>query len=443
MKGTINMSVSEMFSSFLGNLAISNTDTISMRYGELTSALNKQFRDTESKTANTLQVGSFGRKTGIDGISDLDMLYIIPKAKWDIYKDNKQLKLLQDAKAAILKRYPSSNVRVDRLVVTVTYTNFHVEVQPVFEQDDQSYKYPDTNDGGTWKITKPREEMNAVASMDADKNSNLRNLCKMARAWKNKHGVGMGGLLVDTLAYNFLKSTDEYDTKSFFYYDRLSRDFFKYLSELPEQDYYAAPGSGQRVGVKKKFQPKAKKAYKRCLEAIDAEKKKGANTKWKTIYGRPFPAATTDLEEAFATNASHSWDNTEQFIEDQYPIDIRKALTIDCEVRQQGFQKHLLRFMLAKRMLLLPNKKLHFWIKKITVEPPYEIYWKVLNRGEVAQRRNCVRGQIHPDKGNEERSESTNFKGDHVVECYAVKDSVVVAKDRIRVPISSTERSYA
>ncbi len=116
------MSVSEMFSSFLGNLTISNTDTISMRYGELTSALNKQFRDTESKTANTLQVGSFGRKTGIDGISDLDMLYIMPKAKWDTYKDNKQLRLLQDTKAAILKRYPTTNVRVDRLVVTVTYT---------------------------------------------------------------------------------------------------------------------------------------------------------------------------------------------------------------------------------------------------------------------------------------------------------------------------------
>ena len=61
------MSVSNMFSEFIANLAISNAGTISSRYGELTSALNKQFRDTESKTANTLQVGSFGRKTGIDG----------------------------------------------------------------------------------------------------------------------------------------------------------------------------------------------------------------------------------------------------------------------------------------------------------------------------------------------------------------------------------------
>jgi len=69
------VSVAEMFAEFIDNLVIANTETISARYGELTAALNKAFRDTESKTANTLQVGSFGRATGINGISDLDMLY--------------------------------------------------------------------------------------------------------------------------------------------------------------------------------------------------------------------------------------------------------------------------------------------------------------------------------------------------------------------------------
>ncbi|MDT8397454.1 MAG: nucleotidyltransferase, partial [Pseudomonadales bacterium] len=297
------MSVSEIFSEFIANLAISNAETISARYGELTAALNKQFRETESKTANTLQVGSFGRKTGIEGISDLDMLYIMPRTKWVDYKDGKQLKLLQDTRDAILKRYPTTKLRVDRLVVTVTYTNFHVEVQPVFEQDDKSYLYPDTKNGGSWKTTKPREEMTAVADMDVAKNSNLRRLCKMARAWKNKHGVAMGGLLVDTLAYNFLQSTAEYDTKSYLYYDFLSRDFFEYLSELPEQSEHAAPGSRQRVKVKKKFQRKAKKAYRLCLEAIEAEGQANVNDKWKRIYGRPFPAAKESRAQAFSESA--------------------------------------------------------------------------------------------------------------------------------------------
>ncbi len=265
-------------------------ESISSRYGEITAALNKEFRNTDSKIANTLQVGSFGRKTGINGISDLDILYFMPKGKWDTYKDSKQLNLLQDVKSAILKRYPKTEVRVDRLVVTITYTDFHIEVQPVFEQDDGSFKYPDTKDGGNWKITKPREEMEAVSKLDADKNSNLKRLCKMARAWKNKHGVEMGGLLIDTLAYNFLSSTDNYDTKSFNSYGELNRDFFQFLSEQPEQDYYRAPGSNQNVKVKKQFQKKAKKAYDLCVKAIEAKDEAGVNDKWKKVFGRPFPS---------------------------------------------------------------------------------------------------------------------------------------------------------
>jgi hypothetical protein len=436
------MSVADMFRDFLGNLAIQNGETISGRYGELTAALNKQFRDTESKTANTLQVGSFGRKTGINGISDLDMLYFMPKGKWDTYKDGNQLQLLQDTKEAIKARYPTTRVKVDRLVVTATYTNFHVEVQPVFEQEDGSYKYPDTRNGGSWKTTKPREEMAEMSAMDETKNFNLKRLCKMARSWRNTHGMEMGGLLIDTLAYNFLSSTTEYDQKSFLYYDWLSRDFFKFLSELTDQDYYAAPGSRQRVKVRRKFQKKSKKAYQLCLEAIANDGQKGVNNKWRRVYGRTFPTAKEDLVETTTEKSASFWRNTEEFIDDKYPIDVRYTLRLNCEVKQSGYRMHLLREMLANKMPLFASKSLEFWVEKITVPQPYEIRWKVLNRGEVAQRRDCIRGQILPDGGRMRKTETTNFKGDHVVECYAIKDGVVVAKDRIHVPIK-TENDQA
>ncbi|OFM28046.1 nucleotidyltransferase [Neisseria sp. HMSC068C04] len=432
------MSISQMFEEFIDNLAISNKQTISDRYAELTKTLNKQFRNTDSETANTLQVGSFGRKTGINGISDLDMLYIMPKSTWDTYK-NAQYKLLSDTKEAILNRYSRTAVSVDRLVVTVTFSNFYIEVQPVFEQEDGSFKYPDTKDGGSWKITKPREEIDEISSADKDKNQNLRRLCKMARAWKNKHGVAMGGLLIDTLVYNFLKSTDYYDDKSFSYYDLLSRDFFQYLSKLPEQTEYAVLGSKQRVKVKKKFQQEAKKA----LKVIDAENQSSVNDKWKKIYGRPFPAKKTEMAmESLSASYSQNWQNTEEFIEDKFPIDIREYLKIDCEVKQNGFRKFFLREILKRRIPLKSRKDLLFEIKEISVHKPYEIYWKVLNRGEEAKKRNCIRGQIVPDRGYECKKEATDFYGDHIVECYCIKNGVVVAKDRIHVPIVTDGSDY-
>jgi len=425
------MTTIEMFTDFLANLKIDNAASITSKYEEITSALNKKFRDTESKTANSLQVGSYGRWTGIKGISDLDMLYIMPASKWNDYKDGKQSKLLDDTKDAISARYPRTTVKKDRLVVQVNYNGFMVEVQPVFEQDDGSFKYPDTYNSGSWKITKPREEIKAMKEFVDQKNKNLRKLCKMARAWKNKSGVGMGGLLIDTLAYNFLKSSSDYDNRSTAYYDRMCRDFFKYLSEEPTKDYYLALGSNQRVNVRVNFQRKAKTAYEDSLKAIEAGESSSANKKWKKIFGRPFPAA--EIQES--KSSAYNYRNTEQFIEDPYTVDIRYNLTLECEVSQNGFREALLRTMLASKLKLQAKKKLKFYVADINVPGDFILKWKVLNQGTEAERRDCIRGDIVVDKGFRNKEEKTDFNGEHIVECYAIQNGVIVAKDRIDVPI--------
>lgn len=432
------MSTSETFKEFLSNIKISDdkANIISYRYGRITKALNEKFRDTESKTANSLQVGSYGRYTGIKGISDLDMLYIMPASKWGDYnKAGGQTKLLQDTKDAISKTYSSSVIKVDRCVVTVNFTDSHIDVQPVFEIEDQDYKYPDTYGDGCWKITKPRKEMDAMVEFGANKNRNLRGLCKMSRSWKNKHGVYMAGLLIDTLAYNFLKSTTYYDEKSFAYYDEMCRDFFKYLYDQPkDQAEFGALGSKQRVKVRKSFKRKAKKAYDLAEEAIAATSDKTKHNKWRDIFGNDFPKYESEEKEARLINSSYR--NTEEFIESYYTVDIRYDLKIDCEVKQNGYRDGLLREFLLKKIKLIPNKSLRFYIEKIDVPIPYSVKWKVTNRGEQAIKRDSVRGQIIDDLGSFERKESTNFKGSHFVECYIIKDNVVVAKDSIDVPIS-------
>ena len=425
------MTTSEMFSQFAENLKIDNEEQISDRYAEITRALNRFYRESESKTANTLQVGSYGRCTAIRGISDLDMIYMMPPSEWVRFKDGRQSALLQEVKTAIRKRYSRTDMRGDGQVVVVSFDNQDVEVVPAFEQEDGSFKFPDTNAGGSWPVTIPRAEIRAISEMNDKKNRNLRRLCKMVRAWKNRHGVVMGGLLIDTLAYNFLESTTDFDYTSYDGYGVMVRDFFAYVSDLDKQEFFLAPGSNQRVWVKKQFHSKAKKAYTWCVAAIEAGESTGANKKWKKIFGRPFPAATIKLAETSAK----TWHDTEEFIEDKYPVDIRYGLDIDCEVRQKGFLENTLRIMLARHLPLLPEKTLMFKVTDCKVPQPYHLEWKVVNRGEEAERRDMVRGQIKRDEGRGERKETTNFRGEHEVECYAIRNGVVVARAHIDVPI--------
>ena len=114
----------------------------------------------------------------------------------------------------------------------------------------------------------------------------------MIRAWKEEHNVPMGGLLIDTFAYNFIKDW-EYRDKSLTNYDWMTRDFFKYLSEVDDsQLYWRAVGSGQYIWRRGPFAQKALKAYNNALEALEYEEKDmqfSANNKWREIYGNRFP----------------------------------------------------------------------------------------------------------------------------------------------------------
>ncbi len=149
-------------------------------------------------------------------------------------------------------------------------------------------------------------------------------------------------------------------------------------------------------------------------------------------FGNGFPAPAT-LEKAAHV---HVFRQTEEFIEDRFPVDIRYDMKIDCEVSQNGFRNGLLGDMLRAFTPLQPKKKLRFFIANDTFPSFCDIYWKVLNRGEVAERRDEIRGGILIDQRKRQKIENTNFRGEHLVECYAVLRGVVVARDSILVPIN-------
>lgn len=365
------------------------------------------------------------------------MLYIMPNSAWDEYKDGGQYKLLRRAANAIEARYPRTTVYPDTLVVVVEYRNFKIEVQPVFDDGSGHYLYPYTRNGGTWRTTKPRPELEATAEVDRDKNGNLRRLAKLTRAWKNKHGVAMGGLLIDTLAYNYLRNTDEFDDTSFGGCAKMITGFLEYLSNEQDHDRYHALGSGQHVKVHKRFQKKALKGLKIAKDALAAGESASANNYWRALLGRAFPIAEEVVAESTVTkDASTDPSRNEQHIENLFPVDVRYSIRLDCEVSESGFRSFLLRADRKKRLsrYIQRERDLRFSVATHDIKGDFKIFWKVLNRGPEAVRRDMVRGQI--ELGSNTKLEHSSFRGEHVVDCYAVQNGVVVAKDRIHVPIT-------
>lgn len=293
------MGLGDWFSTFDSNLQVKNAASISTRYQRITQRLNTDFWDTTSDGAHSLYVGSYGRNTAIDGFSDLDILFELPNAlyrQYNAHQSNGQSALLQAVRASMRRTYPTSDVGGDGQVVVVNFDdNMTFEVVPGFLNDDRtSYTYPNANDGGSWKTTNPRAEIKAIRDRNDVCNKNLVPLCRMMRAWKNQWDVKIGGLLIDTLVYQFME-TYVYRSKSYLYYDWMCRDLFKWMAEQDEtQEWWRAPGSGAWVWGKGLFQYKAKRCYNISLEAIahetaDPKREWSAKQKWREIFGTSFP----------------------------------------------------------------------------------------------------------------------------------------------------------
>lgn len=292
------MSVSDNFRAFRARYLIpsATVGTISSRYRRLTRQLNTDFWNTASDAAHSLYVGSYGRDTAARGVSDLDVAFILPGAlyaRYNAHAGNGQSALLQAVKTSIGRTYPTSHVGGDGQVVAVNFTDgIRFEILPVFVNTSSTLTFADANGGGTWKACNPRGEMSAFAARDREANGNLKALGRMMRLWRDHNGVKISGMLIDTLAYQFV-ATWAYSDKSFMYHDWLVRDFLLYLSQLDtSKTYWRAPGSGSPVAKSGGFQRQAAASYLIAANAIaheESQRPSTARNKWREVFGPAYP----------------------------------------------------------------------------------------------------------------------------------------------------------
>lgn len=435
---------SRSFNTFCNNIVLDNYEDMKTSAVEIAKKLISVYYDEQD--SDPLQhlfiVGSVGRRTAIKGNSDLDIIFDLPNSvftRFDQYETNGQSRLLQEVKEHLKERYPHTELKGDGQVVVIEFCKYTVELVPGFKQSDGRFKYPDSNNGGSWKYTNPLPEQSECKKCDDKSNNNFYNFCRIIRSWKNALGFKFGGILIDSLVYNHFNENDFYANFTKDDYLDIFKNLLAYLSKQDKnKEFWVALGSKQHVynscgGI---FVLKADESLKK----IENAQKNGDDLDevLRELLGADYPVERKIVEKAMEEISSFS--KTEQFIQNLFPVDIRYNLSLDCIVSENGFKDELLSKLLQrdlpKKIWLRHNKKLKFFIKEKDCPKPYDIYWKVRNVGTEAERRNCVRGQIIRTN-SQTQQETTQFQGEHYVECYLVKNEVCVAKAHIDVPIGT------
>ncbi|MDA0246174.1 MAG: nucleotidyltransferase [Chloroflexi bacterium] len=252
--------------------------------------------DNDYVYRSSLLVGSYGKGTAIAPPSDIDILFQLPRAeftRYDSYSSNGQSKLLQDVKAVLQKRYPRTNIRADGQIISVPFTSYKIEVLPVFKLTNGKYYYPDTHNGGSWKKTDPKSEMQFLSDSNQRSNGNTVKLIKMLKAWKNYCSVPISSLVLELRAVHFLNKWIHYD-KTATYHDWMIRDFMKELLAFVNGNCQI-PGIEEIKYYGDKWETKAKSALAISENACEYELNSSfnlASLEWQKLFGARFPMPT-------------------------------------------------------------------------------------------------------------------------------------------------------
>lgn len=338
------------------------------------------------------------------------------------------------------KTEPEAKTNCVRIVYAEGY---HIDFAIYRRQKNWSGKYQYEHCGSQWRDRDPRAINSWFSTENADKGGGLREVVRLLKMFsKSREWWDMPGGLIQTVLAN----------ERFEKHDRIDEQFYYTLSSIKDRlgynkDVYNPTDSTQSLNLVDKDNVKIQNLYNRLnsqlsqLEVLfeDDCSAKDAITAWGAFFNHDFWEAEAEkLEKADAVLEqvdafSRYYGDTEEFIENLVPVRLAYELDLDCMVTQGDKSIGCLKKMRRNYKPLVPGYVLHF-VGKTNTPEPYQVLWKVLNRGPIAVERDCVRGQIFstPKICNDE---TTDFKGDHYVECYIVKDGVCVAKSRIDVPI--------
>lgn len=194
------------------------------------------------------QFGSFTRGTMVgplDEESDTDVMFVLDEeshGRW-VRGENGARNCLQAVKRALQKRYPNSDVSIDRNVVAVQFHDFTVEVAPAFRDGGGGYRIPDTySSGRSWVRTDPRGYKQRFDAVNQARNGNLKKVARVAKKFKQNRDVPVSSYHMEVMAYQYVHNHPNKQAST----EELVEGFFEQLPQRLSQGT-RDPVNGDRV----------------------------------------------------------------------------------------------------------------------------------------------------------------------------------------------------
>lgn len=280
--------IKEAFKTFRSRLEITDlqAQTVSTRQQNVRKAVA-----AELTVLTDFLTGSYCRNTLIAPLSQADIdIFMVLDAKY--YQQDGQAALLERVKRALKKHYELSDISRDGQAVTITFSDFKVDVVPGFHRSGGGYLIPNTQ-GRTWIATDPKEHERLSSKHNQAHNGDLVPLEKMIKRWNREINRHFRSFHLEVLAWDILDGVriDSFSSGARYFLDK-GRAKIKQKNADPagyggDVGYYIG-GQTQIDEAVSRFTT----AYNRAIKAEEYEAKgkiADAIGEWRKIFGDTFP----------------------------------------------------------------------------------------------------------------------------------------------------------
>lgn len=278
------------FETFLSNLEITDLQgsTVSDRQTRVRGIIKDKM-----DVIDDFLTGSYKRSTMIRPLkeADVDVFIVLDSDYFSKYSPRSLL----DRVKAIYKDHYGQGVDISRngQAVTISYTDFKVDIVPSFKRSGGGYLIPNSSDQ-SWIATNPKSHVEIWSEMNKRKDSRLVPVLKALKRWKNTKCNTIRSFHLETLAISIFQPVQMQTWRHsiLYFFDKARTSILLNLSD-------PAPGFGGYVDSYLSYSQKQalvspiETAYGRARKAIDfenADKPKDAIEQWKLIFGDAFPS---------------------------------------------------------------------------------------------------------------------------------------------------------
>jgi hypothetical protein len=425
----LNLSPTQKERDFIGNV-----------YDHICKALN----------GNCIQIGSYPRFTAIHPVHDLDILYVAGNES--SFNDNPQTILSQLLGG--VKLYFRNNTSyklsfgMQTHSVTVSFLDennheyFATDIVPAYVDGQNKfgldmYLVPEIVKIGRshrsefyktaseshsvikWIKSDPRGYIKVVSDIN-ENNPDYRRSVKFVKKWKysaseNNFDFKLKSFHIEqifTAIFQGSQNTDIFDAIFTFFCDLPDYISRPQIKDRADENTYIDEYLNELTADQKKLIIQARDAFLIALEEF---------------------SESSSVRDLISAKYYQRHSDTEQYLFDfKIPVltDSAYRLSIDGYLRwHKGFREYKYPIR-TDRPLIAPNNYIRFQTTENNTNA--NLYkWKVKNSNDCTQ----PRGEI-TDHRTRNDPETTKYPGEHNVECFAIKNNICVAKDKVPVLIS-------